>query len=202
MTSSAGIAVNAYNDGPTETGEVDSPLPMRLKSSPLAAFLRPGETLCHTRLHPQGTRAPSKSLRLIPGGLRAAVRRLNPRQSGNNYAPGTNHLLGVDFGSDSVWCLSGRRRCRRSRWWFIPGGPKLYCDRTTATVSIRSIAIESLGDVGPQGWRLADAMSPTPFAVSPSIPTARPALTDAKGKFAGSQASEFAEETRCDKPVL
>lgn len=50
-----GDVVNAYNDGPTETGEVMGPF-YEIETSSPAAFLRPGGELCHTQevFHIQG----------------------------------------------------------------------------------------------------------------------------------------------------
>lgn len=51
-----GDVVNAYNDGPTETGEVMGPF-YEIETSSPAAFLRPGGELCHTQevFHMQGS---------------------------------------------------------------------------------------------------------------------------------------------------
>lgn len=53
-----GDVVNAYNDGPTETGEVMGPF-YEIETSSPAAFLRPGGELCHAQetLHIQGPEA-------------------------------------------------------------------------------------------------------------------------------------------------
>ncbi|MDE7305421.1 MAG: hypothetical protein K2N04_05855 [Alistipes sp.] len=50
-----GDVVNAYNDGPTETGEVMGPF-FEIETSSPAAFLHPGGELCHTQevFHLQG----------------------------------------------------------------------------------------------------------------------------------------------------
>ena len=47
--------VNAYNDGPTETGEVMGPF-YEIETSSPAAFLQPGDELCHAQevFHIQG----------------------------------------------------------------------------------------------------------------------------------------------------
>lgn len=60
-----GDAVNAYNDGPTETGEVMGPF-YEIETSSPAAFLAPGESLCHVQetLHAQG---PEEALDAIVG---------------------------------------------------------------------------------------------------------------------------------------
>ena len=75
-----GGVVNAYNDGPTETGEVMGPF-YEIETSSPAAFLRPGETLCHTQevFHLQGDEALLEELLrgLIPGGLRAVKEAFN-----------------------------------------------------------------------------------------------------------------------------
>lgn len=75
-----GDVVNAYNDGPTETGEVMGPF-YEIETSSPAAFLRPGETLCHTQevFHLQGDEALLEELLrgLIPGGLRAVKEAFN-----------------------------------------------------------------------------------------------------------------------------
>ena len=75
-----GDVVNAYNDGPTETGEVMGPF-YEIETSSPAAFLRPGETLCHTQevFHLQGDEAQLEELLrgLIPGGLRAVKEAFN-----------------------------------------------------------------------------------------------------------------------------
>ena len=75
-----GDVVNAYNDGPTETGEVMGPF-FEIETSSPAAFLRPGETLCHTQevFHLQGDEALLEELLrgLIPGGLRAVKEAFN-----------------------------------------------------------------------------------------------------------------------------
>lgn len=51
-----GDVVNAYNDGPTETGEVMGPF-FEIETSSPAAFLRPGDGLCHAQevFHIQGS---------------------------------------------------------------------------------------------------------------------------------------------------
>lgn len=75
-----GDVVNAYNDGPTETGEVMGPF-FEIETSSPAAFLRPGETLCHAQeiFHLQGDEALLEELLrdLIPGGLRAVKEAFN-----------------------------------------------------------------------------------------------------------------------------
>ena len=75
-----GDVVNAYNDGPTETGEVMGPF-YEIETSSPAAFLQPGETLCHTQevFHLQGDEALLEELLrgLIPGGLRAVKEAFN-----------------------------------------------------------------------------------------------------------------------------
>lgn len=50
-----GDVVNAYNDGPTETGEVMGPF-YEIETSSPAAFLQPGDELCHAQevFHIQG----------------------------------------------------------------------------------------------------------------------------------------------------
>lgn len=67
-----GDVVNAYNDGPTETGEVMGPF-YEIETSSPAAFLQPGGELCHTQetLHIQ---APEEALdeitrEWLPAGL-------------------------------------------------------------------------------------------------------------------------------------
>lgn len=75
-----GTIVNAYNDGPTETRRGDGPV-YEIETSSPAAFLRPGETLCHTQevFHLQGDEALLEELLrgLIPGGLRAVKEAFN-----------------------------------------------------------------------------------------------------------------------------
>lgn len=65
-----GDVVNAYNDGPTETGEVMGPF-YEIETSSPAAFLQPGGELCHAQevLHMQG---PERSLGEIAGALLSA----------------------------------------------------------------------------------------------------------------------------------
>lgn len=69
-----GDVVNAYNDGPTETGEVMGPF-YEIETSSPAAFLRPGETSTHVQevFHLQGDEPLLEELLrgLIPGGLKA-----------------------------------------------------------------------------------------------------------------------------------
>lgn len=69
-----GDVVNAYNDGPTETGEVMGPF-FEIETSSPAAFLQPGETLCHTQdvFHIQGAEPLLEEVvrDFVPGGLRA-----------------------------------------------------------------------------------------------------------------------------------
>ncbi len=65
-----GDVVNAYNDGPTETGEVMGPF-FEIETSSPAAFLHPGGELCHTQevFHFQG---PEQALDAIIKGLLSA----------------------------------------------------------------------------------------------------------------------------------
>lgn len=69
-----GDVVNAYNDGPTETGKVMGPF-YEIETSSPAAFLRPGETSTHVQevFHLQGDEPLLEELLrgLIPGGLKA-----------------------------------------------------------------------------------------------------------------------------------
>lgn len=65
-----GDVVNAYNDGPTETGEAMGPF-FEIETSSPAAFLHPGSELCHTQevFHFQG---PEQALDAIVKGLLSA----------------------------------------------------------------------------------------------------------------------------------
>lgn len=69
-----GDVANAYNDGPTETGEVMGPF-YEIESSSPAAFLQPGESITHSQdiFHFEGSEDALQNVaqRVIPGGLTA-----------------------------------------------------------------------------------------------------------------------------------
>lgn len=76
-----GDVVNAYNDGPTETGEVMGPF-YEIETSSPAAFLQPGGGLCHVQevFHIQG---PERMLggivgAWLPSGLQTVINAFEP----------------------------------------------------------------------------------------------------------------------------